>query len=339
MGDGMRRREFSVGSVLWAVLMLAASGNEAIAQKNAALKRLGILAPLNCPGPGGPTRATINLLQALAERGWIEGKTLIIDCVAPGNNFEQVPALAAELVTRKPDVLFGGSTQAIRALKQATAKIPIVTAASDPLRSRIVTNLAHPDANATGVAPMSFELAAKRTELLRDLLPRFARLAVISSIGADPTDQEHMQADINAAGRALGFSWEMFYATAIADIDEIFERLDAEGFDAAYIWPSPFTYGYRLWIAAAALTHRVPTISERSDDARAGVLLSYGLDDIRIQQSAADYVDKLLRGAKISDLPLQQPTKLEMVINLKTAKALGLDVPAALLARADEVIE
>jgi len=112
---------------------------------------------------------------------------------------------------------------------------------------------------------------------------------------------------------------EIFYATAIADIDEIFERLEAEGFDAAYIWPSPFTYGYRAWIAAAGLKHHVPTISEGSDDVRAGVLLSYGLDDTRIQQSAAEYVDKLLRGAKPADLPLQQPTKLEMVINLRVA--------------------
>jgi putative tryptophan/tyrosine transport system substrate-binding protein len=175
--------------------------------------------------------------------------------------------------------------------------------------------------------------------LLRELLPRFSRLAVISSIGADPTDQEHMQADITAAGRALGFTWEIFYATAIADIDEIFERLEAEGFDAAYIWPSPFTYEYRSWIAAAGLKHRVPTISEGSDDVRAGVLLSYGLDDTRIQQSAADYVDKLLRGAKPADLPLQQPTKLEMVINLRVAKALGLTVPQSILLSADEVIE
>jgi len=204
----MRRREFGLGSFALAVLILVASWNAVIAQTNGALKRLGILAPMFCPAPDWPTRAAVSLLQALAERGWIEGKTLIIDCVAPGDHIEQVPALAADLVARKPDVLFGASTQAIRALKQATAKIPIVTAASDPLRSGIVANLANPDPNLTGLATISFELVAKRTELLRDLLPRFSRLAVISSKGADLTDQEHMQADVTTAGHVLGFTWK-----------------------------------------------------------------------------------------------------------------------------------
>jgi putative ABC transport system substrate-binding protein len=325
--------------LLLLALAIAATCSPAIAQTHPRPKRLGILAPTTCPTPGGPTRATVILLQTLAERGWIDGKTLVVDCVAPGNNIEQLPALAADLVARKPDVLFGGSTQAVRALKQATTEIPIITAASDPLRSGIVTNLAHPEANITGLAPMSFELVAKRTELLKDVLPRFSRLAIISSIGADTTDQEHMQADITTAGHALGFSSEIFHPTTIADIDEIFERVQAEGFDAAYIWPSPFTYGYGSWIAAAALKYRVPTISERSDDARIGILLSYGLDDTKIQQSTADYVDKVLRGAQPADLPLQQPTRLELVINVRSAKALGLTVPQSILLRADEVIE
>jgi len=131
---------------------------------------------------------------------------------------------------------------------------------------------------------------------------------------------------------------EIFYPTAVADIDEIFERLEAEGFDAAYIWPSPFTNGYRS-DRCGGPQHHVPTISEDPDDVRAGVLLSYGLDNIRLQRSAAEYVDKLLRGAKPVDLPLQQPTKLEMVINLTVAKALGLTIPQSILLRADEVIE
>jgi putative ABC transport system substrate-binding protein len=335
----MRSREVGLWSFALAVLIAAASGNAAIAQTNATLKRLGILAPVSCPALEQPTRATVYLLRALAERGWIEGKTLVIDCVAPGDRSEQVPALAAELVARKPDVLFGASTEAIRALQQATAKISIVTTAPDPLRSGIVTNLARPDANVTGLAPMSFEIVSKRTELLRDLLPRFSRLAVISSVGVDSMDREHMQADITTAGHALGFTWEMFLPRVMADIDETLERIKADGFDAAYIWPSPFTFAYRGWIAAAALKYGVPTVSEASDDARSGVLVSYGIDNMRVQQTAAEYIDKLLRGAKPADLPLQQPTKLEMVINLKVAKALGLTIPEPILLRADEVIE
>jgi putative ABC transport system substrate-binding protein len=322
-------------------ILIGAICNSAIAQTNAPPKRLGILDPIICPAPGFPysLRRIMFLLQALAERGWIEGKTLIVDCAAVGEHIEQLPALAADLVARKPDVLFGESTQVVRALKQATAKIPIITAASDPLRSGIVSNLAHPEANVTGLAPMSFELVAKRTELLKDLLPRFSRLAVINGIGADPTDQEHMQADITTAGRTLGFSFEIFTPTEVADLDEIFERVEAEGFDAAYIWPSPFTLNYRAYIAIAALKHRVPTISERSEDAHTGILLSYGLDSVQIQQSAAGYVDNVLRGAKPGDLPLQQPAKLEMVINLGVAKVLGLTIPQSILLRADKVIE
>jgi putative ABC transport system substrate-binding protein len=319
--------------------------NSAIAQTKLPPKRLGILSPIACPAPGFPVfqagdvpRHNSFLLQVLAKRGWIEGKTLIVDCAA-GGHIEQLPALAADLVARKPDVLFGRSTQTVRALKQATANIPIVTAASDPLRSGIVSNLAHPEANVTGLAPMSFELVAKRTELLKEVLPRLSRLAVINSIGVDPTDEEHMRADISTAGRALGFSFEIFTPTGVEDLDEIFERLESEGFDAAYIWPSPFIFGYQAYIVTAALKYRVPTISEDSDDARVGVLLSYGLDNAHIQRGAADYIDKILRGAKPADLPLQQPTKLNLVINLGVAKALGLTIPQSILLRADEVIE
>ena len=206
----MRWRAVGLWRFALAVLSVAAGLTGAIAQTNATLKRLGILAPYSCPGPEQPTRATVYLIPALATRGWIEGKTLIIDCVAPGNQVEQVPVFAANLVARKPEVLFGASTEAIRALKQATTKIPIVTTAPDPLRSGIVTNLGRPDANVTGLAPMSFEIVSKRTELLRGLLPRLSRLAIVGGVGTDPIDQEYMKADITNAGRSLGFSWEMF---------------------------------------------------------------------------------------------------------------------------------
>jgi ABC-type uncharacterized transport system substrate-binding protein len=257
------------------------------------------------------------LLWSLADRGWVEGRTLIVDCIQAGGRMQDVPALAADLVARKPDVLFGESTPVVRALKQATGKIPIVTIASDPLGSGIVTNLAHPEANVTGLAPMSFDLAAKRTELLRDVLPRLSRLALI---GADPVEQEQMQ-------------------TSVADVGATFEQLAAEGYDAVYLWPSPFAFLNRARIAAAAIQYRLPTISDTTEYARFGVLLSYGVQDGSLLRAAAEYVDKLLRGAKPADLPLQQPTKFELVINLGTAKALGLTIPQSVLLRADEVIE
>jgi putative ABC transport system substrate-binding protein len=157
--------------VLLAVIFTAGV-HPGLAQKSAPPKHLGILASWACPERLVPEMRLWPLLWSLADRGWVEGRTLIVDCIQAGNRMQDVPALAAELVARKPDVLFGESTPVVRALKQATAKIPIVTIASDPLRSGIVTNLAHPEANVTGLAPMSFDLAAKRTELLRDVLPR-----------------------------------------------------------------------------------------------------------------------------------------------------------------------
>jgi len=334
--DRMKRRGFFIGSLALAVLIAA---NAAIAQTSTRPRRLGVLAPVFCPAPDAPSFATTPLIQALTERGWIEGRSLIVDCVAPGSRNERIPALAAELVARKPDVLFGATTLAVRALKQATTKIPIVTAAPDPLRSGIVTNLARPEANVTGVAPMSFDLVTKRAELLRDLLPRFSRLAVIFGGGGEPIDREQMQADISAAGNAFGFTWKIFYPMAIADIDEIFAKLKAEGFDVVYFWPSSFTWENRERMAATAVQYSVPTISDTSDDARAGVLLSYGVDYDLLLQSTAEYVDKILRGAKPADLPLQQPTKLQVVINLRIAKALGLRIPTSILIRADEIIE
>jgi ABC transporter substrate binding protein len=160
------KRSALVARVLLAVIF-AAGVHPGLAQKSAPPKHLGILASAACPERLLPEMRLWPLLWSLADRGWVEGRTLIVDCIQAGGRMQDVPALAAELVARKPDVLFGESTPVVRALKQATAKIPIVTIASDPLGSGIVTNLAHPEANVTGLAPMSFELAAKRTELLR----------------------------------------------------------------------------------------------------------------------------------------------------------------------------
>ncbi len=148
-----------------------------------------------------------------------------------------------------------------------------------------------------------------------------------------------MQNETIAAAKTLGFTWEIFYPAVPEDYDLIFARLAAEGFHAAYIWPGPFAYANRMRIAKMALQHRVPTISDITEYAREGVLISYGLDTGRLLVRAAEYIDKILRGAKPADLPVEQPTKFELVVNLKTAKALGLAIPESFLLRADEVIE
>jgi ABC-type uncharacterized transport system substrate-binding protein len=155
------------------------------------------------------------------------------------------------------------------------------------LRSGIVTNLAHPEANVTGLAPMSIDLAAKRTEMLRDVLPQLSRLALIYHTGADPVEHEQMQKDIRSAGRALGFTWKVFYLTSLTDVGATFEQLAAEGYDAVYIWPSTFAFLNRARIAAAALQYRLPTISDTTEYARFGVLLSYGVQDSSPRRSTS----------------------------------------------------
>ncbi len=248
--------------------------------------------------------------------------------------------LARELVMRKPDVLLGAATLTIRALKQATDEIPIVTVASDPLQSGIVSNLAHPEANITGLAPMIFDLAAKRIDLLKDILPGLSRLAIVYVVrtAPDPVDDEQMRKNVSKAAEALGISWSVFYPPS-ENIEQVFAQIAADRFDAAYVWSTAVAFANRERIGKAALKYRMPTVSDLADYARQGLLLTYGEDADSLFGDAADYVDKLLQGMKPADLPLRQPTKFSAVINLKTAKALGIGIPPSVLIRADEVIE
>jgi putative ABC transport system substrate-binding protein len=284
-----------------------------------------------------PKRAA--LIGRLAELGWVEGRTLIRDCVLAYGRFDQTPALAAELVARRPDVLFGGSTPAVRALMQATTTIPIISTQSDPVESGLVRNLARPEGSVTGVSSITFDLLAKRLELLKQIVPRLSRLAFVARKGVDLVDLERQSSELNHAADVLGFSWQVFSLAGAEDVDKVFANLAAEGFDAAYIAPGPVTYQIRERIGDAARQYRVPTVADQDVFARAGALFSYGVDVNPVFVRAAEYIDKILRGAKPADLPIEQPTKFRLIINLKTAAALGLDVPPQLQQLADEVIE
>ena len=330
----------SVVRFILLAIALNAGGGPGNAQTAAPSKRLGILmGGSSCPGPDGPAFWK-PFIQKLADRGWIEGRTLVIDCVSAGGLIEQAPTLARELVMRKPDVLLGAATLTIRALKQATEEIPIITVASDPLRSGIVGNLARPEANITGLAPMTFDLAAKRIDLLKELLPGLSRLAIVCVVrtAPDPVDDEQMRKDVGKTAEALGISWNVFYPTS-ENVEEIFAQIAADRFDAVYVWSTVFSFANREQIGKAALRHRMPTISDLADYARQGLLLTYGTDIDGLFGDAAEYVDRLLQGTKPVDLPLRQPTKFSSAINLKTAKALGVAIPLSFLVRADEVIE
>jgi putative ABC transport system substrate-binding protein len=297
------------------------------------LKRVGILA---CP-----LQPDNLVVRRLAELGWVEGQNFVFECVSAVDRLDQVPALARELVSRRPDVLIAIPYTFVIALKRETTTIPIVMLGTwEPERLGFITSLARPGGNVTGVA--RFGLLPKQMETLKEIVPNLRRVALVTGVLAADTSPEASkigQEDPERAASALGFTWQVFGAAVATDYDEIFARLAAEHFDAAYIPSTPFNSNNLTRICQLALRHRIPAVSEVAAWPRGGLLLSYGQDGPWSVARGIEYVDKILRGAKPSDLPVEQATKLELVINLKTAKELGLTVPPSLIARADEVIE
>ena len=210
---------------------------------------------------------------------------------------------------------------------------------ADPVEAGLVTNLPRPEGNVTGTAQSGAENTSKRLQLLKQMLPRLARLAIIWWAKSDPPFIARTEKDVTAAASTLGFTWQAFRAAVPEDYDRIFAGLAAEGFDAAYLPPSPLSYANLTHIAELGRRYRVLTLGDHPIFAKNGFLLTYGEDPIRTVERAAEYVDKLFRGSKPGDLPVEQTTIFELVINLKTAKELDLTVPAAILALATEVIE
>jgi putative tryptophan/tyrosine transport system substrate-binding protein len=328
------RREFmtAVGSTAIAWLHAA----HAQQSPAAALKRVGSLSLRECQIP--PDNA---FLYRLGELGWFEGRNYVVDCVSAVGRVDQVPALARELVSRRPDVLVTSPASFVKALQQETATIPIVMLGTpDPVRLGIVTNLARPEGNVTGVAWFGFDILSKRIELLKEIVPHLTRLAIIAAV-SDANITKAIEENVTRAARMLGFAWQRFEPAAANDYDEIFAALVANHFDAAYIQADPLNLQTqnRAHIAQLALRHFIPAVGERTELARDGLLLTYNQDFSRSAAHASEYVDKILRGAKPTELPVEQGANFELVINLKTAKALGLSVAPALLARASEVIE
>jgi putative tryptophan/tyrosine transport system substrate-binding protein len=242
LGGGLTR-----SGILLALLVVPITGGRAAD----APKRIGVLASSTCSA-GADNPAGAAWIGRLAELGWVEGRTLIRDCVLTYGRFEQAPALAAELVALRPDVLFGASTPAVRALMQATTTIPIISTAADPIESGLVKNLARPEGNVTGISSITFDLVAKRVELMKQLVPHLSRLAFITRKGADLVDLERISGQINHAADVLGFSWKVFYLVGAEDVDKVLANVAAEGFDSAYISPGPVTYQIRERIGDAA---------------------------------------------------------------------------------------
>ena len=302
-------------------------------------KRIGYLAQFGCP-----IASEDPVPRRLAELGWVQGRTFVFECVSTVGRLDQVPALARELVSRRPDVLIAAPFNFVSALKQETTTIPIVMLATfEPVRLGLVASLARPEGNVTGVA--WFGLLPKQMEILKEIVPHLRRVAFVTGVAGARAAYSPSGAfkvaveDAQITAGALGFTWQIFPAAVANDYDEIFARLAAEQFDAAYILGDAFNIQNRTNICHLALRYRIPTVSESAPWVKCGLLIIYGQDDSGDWAHAMDYVDKILRGAKPSDLPVEQGTKFRLLINLKTAKELGLTVPPSLLARADEVIE
>jgi putative ABC transport system substrate-binding protein len=287
-----------------------------------------------------PLQPNNPIVRRITELGWIEGQNLVFECLSAAGQYghlDQLAALARELVSRRPDVLIAAPIPFLRALKQETTTIPIVMLGTE-FTPDLVSNLARPGGNITGVAMFQINTMPKRVEFLKEVVPQLRRLAHITA-QADPKAIEGMEEGVKFAAGKLGFTWQRFQPVVANDYDEIFAHLAVEHFDAAYIVADPLSGPNIARIGELALRHRIPTIGEAPGWAKDGLLLTYGQDYFWNISRAMDYVDKILRGAKPGELPVEQPTTLELRINLKTAKELGLTVPPSLIVRADEVIE
>jgi putative tryptophan/tyrosine transport system substrate-binding protein len=272
----------------------------------------------------------------LRELGWIEGRTVAIEYRWSEGRPERAAEIAAEFVRLKVDVIVTNGVSA-STLKRATSVIPIVFALGlDPVGSGLVTNLAQPGGNVTGLSTQSAELAGKNVELLREVVPRLRRLAIIGDAGFDQAVLEMGNAE--SAARTLGLEVVLLKIRRAEDIAPAFETLDAQA-DALYVAVDALVAANRTRIITLALGARLPTIFNQREFVQAGGLMSYGPNFSVLFRRSADLVDTILRGTKPGDIPIEQPTKFDLVVNLTTAKAIGLRIPESFLARADQVIE
>jgi ABC-type uncharacterized transport system substrate-binding protein len=277
--------------------------------------------------------------QGLKETGYVEGENIVIEYRWSEGQFGRLPVLAEELVRRQVAVIVAPSLAATLAVKAATTTIPIVFAvAEDPVRFGLVASLARPGGNLTGINFFSSELVPKRLELLRELLPKAARVALL----VDPSNVgqgERTEKEVQAAARILGLQIQTLNATSSREIDAAFAALVRERADALFVSPSGLFNGRRVQLATMAARHAVPMTSATREIAEAGGLMSYGPNIADAWRVVGVYAGRILKGATPRELPVEQPSKFEFIINAQTARMLGLEIPPTLLARADEVIE
>jgi putative ABC transport system substrate-binding protein len=320
------------------IVALLAAPLTAAAQPAGRIHRIGFLGVTSAPEHA---RQIAALRQGFRDVGYDEGKTLVIEYRWAEGKYDRLPGLAAELVRLKVDLIVTHGTPGSRAAKQATTTIPIVMAVvGQPEKSGLVASLARPGGNVTGLSIQDFELSLKRLELLKQAVPNAVRVGVLGVPGtqSEPVAEANWK-DMGAAGRALGMQLQRLGVRGPSDLAGAFSTMVKDGTQALLVANVAPLNARRTEIAALAARHRLPAIGAPREFAEAGGLLAYGVVLTDLYRRAAVYVDRILKGAKPADLPIEQATKFELVINLKTAKAFGLTIPPSVLARADQVIE
>jgi putative ABC transport system substrate-binding protein len=331
----MRRRDFIVAFTGAAVCPIGAR-----AQQPKKVARIGLLVTPSLEAP--EARTILNAFyQGLREHGYIDGQNVIVEVKAANSKMERFPALANELLGLDLDVIVASNSVAGRAVQQATTTIPIVVAVmGDPVSDGLVASLSRPGGNTTGLTFLGPQLVPKRLALLKEALPTVLRVAVLWHPDAYGTrTMNDMMNEAEGAAQTLGLQLGFFGVRGADELDKAFSAIADRGADAIMVFPSPMLFAQRKRIVDFAAKLRLPLIAMSKEFVQLGGLMSYGADITDFFRLSGDYVHKILKGAKPADLPVEQPTKFELFINLKTAKALSIQIPATLLARADEVVE
>jgi putative tryptophan/tyrosine transport system substrate-binding protein len=317
--------------------MLLALCSSAAAQQPKKVPLIGYLSPFDPATESAPAEA---IRLALRELGYIEGQNIAIEYRYAEGKLDRLPELAAELVRLKLDIIVvSGGGRPVREAKNATKTIPIVMAGlpADPIELGLVESLARPGGNVTGLSSLSRELAGKRLELLKEAVPKIARVAVLyEPIGGSLREVKEA---LPVAARGLGLTLQSWEVRATDDFEKVFAALNKQRPDGLYVSAGPLMINNQKRTAGFALKSRLPSMYGNRERVEAGGLMSYGADIADSYRRIAYYVDKILKGVKPADLPIEQPTKFELVINLKTAKQIGLTIPQSLLYRADKVIK
>jgi ABC-type uncharacterized transport system substrate-binding protein len=304
-----------------------------------AQQRMPLVGFLNSASPGPFAHLAAALRRGLSEIGYVEGRNVLIESRWAENRYELLPDLAADLVRREVTVIVaGGGNVSALAAKAATSTIPIIfTAASDPVKAGLVASLNRPGGNVTGVAALTAEMDAKRLELLHEMVPKTAKIGAL--VNPNRPDSEAQVRDVQTAAQTIGQQLVVFHAGTERDLDNVFTTLVEQRVGALLVAADPFFANRRAQVIALSERHAIPAIYQFREFSVAGGLMSYGANLPDSYRQAGIYTGRILKGEKPADLPVVQPTKFELVINLKTAKALGLTVPLTLQASADEVIE